>query len=81
MVTINYPNLVSAVSGVVGTIILFKNSYAVQPLEGGIFGSDAITSYNENIKKKNERRVVNQRVGLAFVCISFAIQICTSISV
>jgi hypothetical protein len=50
------------------------NSYALQPFEGGIFGSDALTASNNAIRTANAKRVVRQRIGFAFLCVSFAIQ-------
>jgi hypothetical protein len=35
--------LASAILGAIGTVVLFFNSYALQPFQGGIFGSDALT--------------------------------------
>lgn len=66
--------LVSATFGVIGTIILFLASYSLQPFEGAVFGSDQLTEWNEKIKAKNASRVWRQRVGLAFLCLSFVIQ-------
>ncbi len=69
-----YAGLSSAALGVIGTIILFFGSYSVQPLEGAPFGSDALTEYNNRIKAKNASRLLRQRIGLGFLCLSFAVQ-------
>jgi hypothetical protein len=69
-----YAALSSAALGAIGTIILFFSSYSLQPLEGGVFGSDALTKYNNDIKIKNANRLLRQRIGFAFLCLSFAVQ-------
>lgn len=66
--------LASATIGAVGTVILFFASYSVQPLEGAPFGSPILDEWNGKIKAKNASRVLCQRVGLAFLCASFAVQ-------
>lgn len=66
--------LASAIFGAIGTVILFRASYALQPFAGGPFGSDQMTRGNEDIKVMNARRVRFQRIGLAFLCGSFFIQ-------
>ena len=70
----NIASLISAVFGAAGAIVLFNGSYALQPFEGGVFGSDALTAYNDQVKRKNARRVVIQKVGLGLICIGFLIQ-------
>lgn len=67
--------LVPPVLGTIGTLILFRASYALQSFAGGVFGSDHLTKYNEEIKAKNASRIRCQRVGLAFLCGSFFIQV------
>jgi hypothetical protein len=69
-----YAGVGSAILGAIGTIILFFGSYALQPLEGGVFGSDALTEYNIRIRAKNAKRLRWQRVGLGFLCCSFLVQ-------
>ncbi len=69
--------LASAILGAIGTVVLFFNSYALQPFQGGIFGSDALTASNNAIRTANTKRIVRQRIGLAFLCVSFAIQAVT----
>lgn len=66
--------LASAILGAIGTVVLFFNSYALQPFQGGIFGSDVLTALNNAIRTANAKRVVRQRIRLAFLCVSFAIQ-------
>jgi hypothetical protein len=75
MTTVNMANLISALFGVVGTIVMFVGSYALQPSQGATFGSDAVTAANKEIRRKNKNRVVLQRTGLGLLCISFLIQI------
>jgi hypothetical protein len=71
--------LVSAILGATGTIILFFSSYALQPLEGGFFGSDELTECNNRIKAKNRRRHRWQRIGLGVLCLSFVVQAVASL--
>ena len=57
-----YAGLSSAAFGVIGTSILFFSSYALQPFEGGIFGSDSLTESNNRIRVKNFNRLRRQAV-------------------
>ena len=66
--------LVSAGLGTIGTFILFRASYALQSLAGGVFGSNQLSKYNEEIKAKNASRIRCQRIGLGFLFGSFFIQ-------
>ncbi len=72
-----YAGLSSAALGAIGTTILFFNSYALQPLEGGVFGSDALTELNNRIRAKNLGRLRQQKIGFAFLCVSFIVQAIT----
>lgn len=74
MTLIQYEGLTSAALGAIGTLILFFSSYTFQATEGGVFGSSEITEYNKSIKAKNAKRLYWQRIGLGFLCASFAIQ-------
>lgn len=74
MTRVQYAGLGSAVLGAIGTAILFLNSYADEPLIGGVFGSNAITEENSRIKARNRRRHKWQKVGLLFLCLSFFVQ-------
>jgi len=67
-------NLASAGFGAAGTIVLFFGSYALQPFQGGIFGSDALTASNNSIRVANAARVVRQRIGLVLLCLSFTVE-------
>jgi hypothetical protein len=67
--------LASAVLGFIGTGLLFFNSYSLQPREGAVWGSDAVTKENERITAMNHRRVLYQRTGFAFLSLSFIGQI------
>ena len=69
-----YVGLASAALGAIGTIILFFSSYSVQPLEGGIFGSDYLSEHNDRIKIQNANRLFWQRIGLGFLCLGFIVQ-------
>jgi len=44
--------------GAIGTVVLFFNSYALQPFQGDIFGGDALTASNDAIRTANAKRVV-----------------------
>jgi hypothetical protein len=59
--------LLAAVSGAIGTAILFFNSYAFEPMQGGIFGSPELTEADNHILAKNRSRAKWQEVGLAFL--------------
>jgi hypothetical protein len=72
-----YAGLFSAALGAIGTAFLFFSSYSLQPVEGGVFGSDALTEYNNRIKAKNVSRLLSQKIGFGFLCVSFVIQAVT----
>lgn len=74
MTVAQYAELGSATLGALGTIILFFGSYSIQPLEGAPFGSGTLTEYNNRIKAKNANRLLRQRIGLGFLCLSFTLQ-------
>lgn len=74
MTPANLMNLLSAILGAIGTLILFANSYALQPLEGAVWGGDEVTAENDRIKAQNLKRLKMQRVGLVFVCLAFCSQ-------
>lgn len=74
MTVAQYVGLSSAVLGVIGTVILFFSSYALEPFQGGVFGSENVTEYNNHIRVKNSKRLGWQRVGLAFLVLSFSVQ-------
>ena len=67
-------NLAAAILGASGTIVLFFGSYALQPFDGGVFGSEALTASNNEIRIANRWRIVRQRIGLTLLCASFAVQ-------
>lgn len=66
-------NLASALSGVIGTLILYKNSYALEPGEGATFNSDDVEEHNKLIKARNLKRLHYQRAGLLFILAGFAL--------
>jgi hypothetical protein len=74
MTHVQYAGLGSAALGAIGTIVLFRSSYAFQPLQGGVFGSPAIADRNNRIKTENHRRDKWQKTGLVFLCLSFVVQ-------
>lgn len=71
---IQYINMAPSVLGAIGTIIIYFNSYSMQPLEGGVFGSPELSAHNNNIKRKNTKRLISQRIGLVFLFASFVFQ-------
>jgi hypothetical protein len=62
-------NLVSALSGVIGALILFKWSFAFETPPSWV-DDKAIKARDE----RNRSRMVMQRIGLLFICASFALQ-------
>lgn len=67
-------NLVSAIFGMTGTIILFFSSYALEPFQGGVFGSKEVYDWNDRVRSRNRRRKIIQKMGLALLCLSFVVQ-------
>lgn len=68
-----YINLVSALCGVVGTLILYKNSYALEPSEGAVFDSDDVAAHNKEVKARNLKRLQLQKAGLACILAGFVL--------
>ena len=66
--------LAAAASGAAGTIILYRNSYTLEPFEGGVLGSPQVDEHNESVKKRNADRVRAQRQGFGLLCVSFLLQ-------
>lgn len=60
-------NLLASILGIIGTAVLFNFSYSLEPSETAQFG-DPDEKY---IEEKNKRRSIGQRVGIAFLFISF----------
>lgn len=69
-----YLNLVGLLLGFLGTIVLVRFSYSLQPFEGGFFGSVELDAYNKGIAAANERRMRWQRRGLYLLSCSFLAQ-------
>ncbi len=57
----------SAVSGAIGTTLLFKGSFAFEPV--GSFYTDAETT--RITSARNRKRLLLQRTGLGFLMLSF----------
>jgi hypothetical protein len=74
MTGLQYADLGSAALGAIGTIVLFRSSYAFKSLEGGVFGSAALTEFNNRVTAENRRRDKWQKTGLVFLCLSFVVQ-------
>jgi hypothetical protein len=66
--------LLSAVLGTAGTIILFFGSYSLEPREGAVWGGPEVDKWNAARDVRNAKRIVRQRIGLAFLCASFFAQ-------
>lgn len=63
--------LSSSIFGVIGTIMLSKYSFSLQSYEGAVWGGDAVTEFNENVKQKNKKRVTYQKIALKLLVFSF----------
>lgn len=66
-------NLASAIFGVIGTIILYKNSYAIEPTEGAPFNSESVKAHNKLIKARNLKRLQHQKLGLLCILAGFVL--------
>jgi hypothetical protein len=73
MTLIKAINLASAALGMLGTIALYKGSFAFEP--GGFFYDDVDHSMNKAICARNRRRQLKQRVGVALIGAAFALQV------
>jgi small neutral amino acid transporter SnatA (MarC family) len=61
--------LASAASGVLGTILLFLNTWGLQSIGTISVPHDVMTAVNA----KNKRRWIWQRIGLVFLLLSFVL--------
>ncbi|MGO9769439.1 MAG: hypothetical protein ACLPSW_07755 [Roseiarcus sp.] len=68
-------SLIAAGFGAVGTFILFKYSYTVEPLQGSPFGGPILDAHNEIIRAKNAIRIRWQKCGLVLLFVSFVVQV------
>jgi len=66
--------LCSAALGALGTAILFFKSYSLQPSQGAVWNSAAVTHENERIKDANASRLRWQRWGVLILGSSFIAQ-------
>ena len=69
-----YVTLLSASSGAAGTFILFRATYAFEPLSGGVFGGPEIDKWNARVRADNKRRAFLQKLGLVLLGLSFVVQ-------
>jgi hypothetical protein len=75
MTDVQYATLLSAIFGAAGTIFLFFGSYTLEPLAGAVWGGPVVDKENAKIRGKNKSRILRQRIGLVFLCLSFIIQV------
>ena len=66
--------LLSAVLGAAGTIILFFNSWTLQPHAGTFLSGPNRQADNARTNARNRRMVLWQKFGLVLLCLSFAAQ-------
>lgn len=59
-------NLLASLLGLIGTVVLFKFSYALESDNESSFGDG-----DPEIDARNQKRVKGQRIGLGFLCASF----------
>ena len=55
-------------------MFLFIGSYAFAPYVGAVFGGPMVNEANARIKADNRRRKIQQRIGLALLCLGFVVQ-------
>ena len=71
---IQYGGVASSLLGMVGTATLFFSSYSLQPLEGAVLGGPETAKTNDDIRRKNVRRLCWQKMGLICLLLSFIVQ-------
>lgn len=67
-------NLMGLLLGFVGTIIMARFSYSLQPFEGGSWGSPEVSTANEQIAAQNAMRARWQRRGMYILSLAFLAQ-------
>lgn len=65
--------LVAAGFGAVGSLVLYLNTYALQPIQGG-FAGPGTREYTAEVKAHNQRRTRWNRLGIGFLLVGFLIQ-------
>ncbi|MGX5875334.1 hypothetical protein [Burkholderia gladioli] len=63
-------NLASAAMGIAGTIAMYRGTFGLAPIAGFMYSSEAARATQE----ANRHRERLQRVGLALLMVSFALQ-------
>jgi len=74
MASLQTLTLASAFFGAVGSGFIFFGSYAFEPRQGAVWGSEAVTAENARITQRNRVRLLAQRCGMAFLAIAFVFQ-------
>jgi hypothetical protein len=67
-------NLAAAALGALGTIILFFNSWSLEPHFGGVFSGPTYAKDTADLKARNAARKLWQRIGLGLILASFILQ-------
>jgi hypothetical protein len=70
-----WKDLLSAVLGAAGTLLLFFGSYAYEPLGGAAFGGPIIEAHNAEVHARNNVRKFRQWAGLTLLFCSFVAQL------
>ena len=74
MIASHWVSLISSLLGAAGTALLFFFSHTDEPYQAGVFGSDAVTEFNERLKVKNKVWRKRQQIGFGLLCVSFLVQ-------
>jgi len=66
-----YLQIAATFIGLIGTLLMFFNSYSLLPYESAMMGSDEIIEYDRLIRTKNHKMLVRQKIGIGLLTFSF----------
>lgn len=70
-----YLQIAATFIGLVGTLLMFFNSYSLLPYESAMFGSDEIIEHDRLTRIKNQKMLMRQKIGVGLLTFSFLLQL------
>lgn len=71
----SYLQIAATIIGLVGTLLMFFNSYSLLPYESAMFGSDEIIEHDRLVRIKNQKMLLRQKFGIGLLTLSFLLQL------
>ncbi|MGG6098323.1 hypothetical protein C7431_104541 [Pantoea allii] len=70
-----YLQIAATFIGLIGTLLMFFNSYSLLPYESAMMGSDEIIENDRLTRTKNHKMLVRQKIGIGLLTFSFLLQL------